>query len=248
MPRPVSISDSQILDAARQVFLERGIRATTSEVAARAGVSEGILFKRFASKDQLFRCAMELPRNPYEAPWLNKLPSRVGKTTIAEQFEEIVREAIQFFHRIVPLAMMSWSNAPPGGIPAHLDVPEPAPTITKRLLSEYFAAEQRIGRLRKVNPDLLARVFIGTVFNYVWHELMSRGRDPSPLSEDDLATGMVELLLTGAGAPAAKTESPRAKARPKAPAANKVRSAAKELTKTKASVRAAKQRPGDKVR
>jgi hypothetical protein len=42
MARPVTISDEQILDAARAVFTEKGPRATTAEIAERAGVSEGI--------------------------------------------------------------------------------------------------------------------------------------------------------------------------------------------------------------
>ena len=47
-----------ILSAARAVFLERGAMGTTSEVAARAGVSEGTIFNRFKSKEMLFRAAM----------------------------------------------------------------------------------------------------------------------------------------------------------------------------------------------
>ena len=50
MARPTVIRDEQILDAARIVFLERGVLATTAEVAQRAQVSEGSLFKRFKTK------------------------------------------------------------------------------------------------------------------------------------------------------------------------------------------------------
>src|SRR3954470_13263750 len=65
--RPPTIDFERLLAVAREVFLERGIRATTLEVAQRAGVSEGSLFHRFKTKDALFRAAMrfdedELPR------------------------------------------------------------------------------------------------------------------------------------------------------------------------------------------
>lgn len=247
MPRPVTISDIQILDAAREVFLERGIRATTSEVAARAGVSEGILFKRFASKEQLFQAAMQVPRGPASAPWLSKLPSRVGKTTIEQQFLELGHEAIAFFRLIMPLAMMSWSNAPPGGVPPHLDVAEPPPIVTKRLLGEYFAAEQRIGRLRAVNPDLLARTFIGTVFNFVWLDLMACGRDPTPLSEAAFVAGIVDLLLTGAGPPAPRTDEtagPQSRASKRA----KTTKTAQRGAKAEVGARRTSKRAGDKRR
>ena len=58
MARPTSIKDETIVAAAREVFLERGIQATTAEVAERAGVSEGSVFKRFKTKSELFRAAM----------------------------------------------------------------------------------------------------------------------------------------------------------------------------------------------
>jgi len=49
MPRPAKIKDEEILAAAREVFLEKGIRATTAEVAKRAGIAEGSIFNRFAT-------------------------------------------------------------------------------------------------------------------------------------------------------------------------------------------------------
>ena len=41
------ISKERLLVVAREVFLELGIRATTLEVAMRAGVAEGTIFHRF---------------------------------------------------------------------------------------------------------------------------------------------------------------------------------------------------------
>ena len=54
--------------AVARYFLERGIWATTLEVAERAGVSEGSLFNRFKSKEGLFAAAMNFDAE--EAPRL----------------------------------------------------------------------------------------------------------------------------------------------------------------------------------
>lgn len=51
---------SQILDAAASVFVRRGGRnATTREIAAEAGVSEAILYRHFAGKEDLFFQVLE---------------------------------------------------------------------------------------------------------------------------------------------------------------------------------------------
>jgi AcrR family transcriptional regulator len=43
----------RIVDAAVEVFAERGLDASTAEIAARAGVGEATLFRRFPTKDDL---------------------------------------------------------------------------------------------------------------------------------------------------------------------------------------------------
>jgi AcrR family transcriptional regulator len=46
---------ARILDAARTVFARRGMAATMADVAAAAGVSQGLAYRYFAGKDELFR-------------------------------------------------------------------------------------------------------------------------------------------------------------------------------------------------
>jgi AcrR family transcriptional regulator len=43
----------RLLDAAAAVFAERGLEASTAEIARRAGVGQGTVFRRFPSKDDL---------------------------------------------------------------------------------------------------------------------------------------------------------------------------------------------------
>jgi AcrR family transcriptional regulator len=53
---------TQLLDAARREFVERGYRdVTTSDVAALVGVSDALVFKHFGTKEALFRAAVVEP-------------------------------------------------------------------------------------------------------------------------------------------------------------------------------------------
>src|SRR5215471_2369331 len=46
---------ARILAGAREVFARRGMAATMADVAAAAGVSQGLAYRYFAGKDELFR-------------------------------------------------------------------------------------------------------------------------------------------------------------------------------------------------
>jgi AcrR family transcriptional regulator len=50
---------ARILDAAAQVFAEKGATASTEEVAARAGVAIGTVFRHFPTKDDLLRAILK---------------------------------------------------------------------------------------------------------------------------------------------------------------------------------------------
>ena len=61
MGRKKTITDAELLEVARTVFVEEGFGASTKEIARRAGVSEGVIYQRFATKDELFFAAMIPP-------------------------------------------------------------------------------------------------------------------------------------------------------------------------------------------
>src|SRR5918997_402597 len=50
----------QIVDVAMRLFSERGFRGTTTkEIATAAGVSEAIIFRHFATKDELYTAIID---------------------------------------------------------------------------------------------------------------------------------------------------------------------------------------------
>lgn len=195
MARHTTIRDETILEAARDVFLERGIQATTAEVAERAGVSEGTLFKRFKSKHELFHAAML--SHGAGIPWLATLDSRVGKGKVRDHLFELGLDIIRFFRVLIPFMMMSWSNKGAGEAPQILNMPDPPPAIAMRKLTAYFEAEARAGRIRKVSPEILARAFFGGLQSFAFFELILEGKDPAPMSAEELVRGHVSLIWNG---------------------------------------------------
>ena len=203
MSRPTTISDETILTAAREVFLAHGVRGTTAEIAERARVSEGSIFKRWKTKEELFRAAMQLESSDGIA-YLQGLDARVGQGDLREHMIEIGVEAAHFFEKIVAFHMHSFSGNAGGR--ATFDGPgEPPPLMSRRRIASYFEAERRAGRLRNVDPDVLGRVFLGSIYNFVALELLLRGHDPHPMPVTSFVRGLVDVVLRGAQADTERT-------------------------------------------
>jgi AcrR family transcriptional regulator len=195
MARPTTIDEKAVLDTARQVFLEKGFSVTTAEIAQRAGVSEGTLFHRFGSKAGLFQAAMTqtvaLPLQELD------LPGRVGRGEIELQLIEVVDAVIGLLVNVMPCAMLAWSNRVEGGFPEVLRAPNPPPLRVLRALCSYFDAEIQQGRLRPVDPEILARACLGGAMQYVFMETLGALHGQLPLPRPMYVRGLVDVLLHG---------------------------------------------------
>jgi AcrR family transcriptional regulator len=180
----VTIRTDAILDAARAVFLARGVTGRTAEVAARAGVSEGSVFKRFPTKAILFREAMRAGLGG--APWPDGLLDRAGGDDVRQAVVDIGREALAWHRRARPLLALASSGG--DGV----DVTRPAAADAERAVSDladFLGTEMRLGRLAPHDPALTARVLLGAV------ERFAANGDPA--GDDEFLHGAVGLLMDG---------------------------------------------------
>lgn len=201
MARPVSIDDDAILNAAREVFLAHGIRGTTAEVAHKAGISEGSIFRRWKTKEELFRAAMQGSVEQHDN-FTSHLMDRVGKGDLHEQLVEVGLQGAMLFERIVPLQIHAFAHGSEQG--QTWGPGEPPPLVGRRRLASYFEAERHAGRLRQdVDTEVLARTFIGALYNFVSLEFLLRGHERQPMPVATYVRGLVDQLLRGVAAPAA---------------------------------------------
>jgi hypothetical protein len=89
----------------------------------------------------------------------------------------------------------------------------------RRKLEGYFEAERRLGRVGKVDVEVLARTFMGALYNFAVMEVMTAPFEPSPLPQPKFVRHLVAMLLGGiAGQDAKDDPAPR-----KAPTKNRAR-------------------------
>lgn len=192
MGRPRTITDETLLDAARKVFLRDGVAASTAEIARTAGVSEALIFKRFATKDALFRQCFDL-----STFGVSDISSLVGRGELRQNLAKLAHEQVAVFRKLLPFVMIRLGHC--GLSPSGLfgDHEDPPPVQNMKRLASYFEAEMKLGRLRRADPLALARVLLGSTHNLVFFELAGLDRH-LPTDESTFVESLVSLILDGA--------------------------------------------------
>jgi AcrR family transcriptional regulator len=143
----------ELLDAALDLFVEKGFAATRAEeVAARAGVSKGTLFLYFPSKEELFKAVVRENISGRFAEWNQEFEQFKGTST------EMVRYCMKvWFERIVAtrasgitkLMISEARNFPELAAFYQQEVIRPSTQLIRRILQRGIDA----GEFRPVDLD-----------------------------------------------------------------------------------------------
>jgi AcrR family transcriptional regulator len=192
--RPVTLSDDALLDAARDVFVERGLEATTSEIARRARISESVIFYRYKTKEALFTAVFE--RELVLPPGFKKLVWRAGMGEVADNLFDAGMGLVELSERTLPFMMMACVSPTKLNVLAkHAKQPHPVRQEMLGALTLYFDAEMQGGRLRPVQSEILARTFLGGIVQYVMSAHMAP--PPSQIDPPTFLRGVIDVLLHG---------------------------------------------------
>ncbi len=189
MARPITITDEQILEAARTLFLRDGLNASTVEIARLAGVAEGSIFRRFTTKDALFRAAIKAPEVP---SWVRELDPLSGQGDMRENLIRITRAVIRFAQERMPFVMLRWSHKPSSTNPAPPDEDESPIARDSRRLARFLQEEVDRGRLRPCQVEMVARLLLGPCLNLV----MDRVVNKKPLTSEEVDRFSADLIKT----------------------------------------------------
>lgn len=151
-----------ILDAAAEVFGERGLAASMGEIARRAAVSKQTIYNHFGSKAELIHAIVERRVAEITAPLL------------VPEAEEYPEEALAAFGR----TMIGMVMQPRGtsmlrmAVESAVDQPDVArafyeagPATSRRRLADFLRMETAAGRLAVDDPALGAEFFAGMVIS-----------------------------------------------------------------------------------
>ncbi len=189
----------QILRVAMRVFSQRGFRGTTTkEIALAAGVSEAMVFRHFATKEELYSAIIDHKaclgdeRDPYQV-----VADALERKDDRAVFERLALDALEQnecdpdFQRLLlhsaleehELAQMFWDK------------------FVRRVykfLGDYIRQRQRDGAMIDVEPAIVVRAFIGMVIHHsLNNNLWDRKRRLLNISNQAAAREFTEILLGG---------------------------------------------------
>ncbi|NJK46386.1 MAG: TetR/AcrR family transcriptional regulator [Pleurocapsa sp. SU_196_0] len=149
MARTATITTEQILEAARVVFLEQGVNATTVDVAHRAGISSASIFKRYPTKEALFFAAMS--QMPERRVWTPELEASIGHGDPRADLLLIAQRIAAYTAEMVPRMMLLRSMGESPELPA-------PPRVDNDLAAmiAYFGREMGLGRIVAGDPTIPA--------------------------------------------------------------------------------------------
>jgi AcrR family transcriptional regulator len=180
------------LAAARALFTEKGPRATTAEIAARAGVSEGTLFKRFGNKAGLHKAAMS---SGMVAGWIQRETRGHGPLRTEADFARFIRWQASVLRDVVPVVIMAWSSrSGTDELPADLSGPKPAPLVAIHTVTEMLQEEMDAGHLAQRNAEAMARIVVGSIWYFVFLEVVFN-RARGGVDEDTFVQDLARVVF-----------------------------------------------------
>ena len=190
---------SQILAVAVSLFSNRGFRGTTTkEIAHAAGVSEAMVFRHFATKEELYAAILD-----HKACGHDRFdPAELSADAIKRKDDRAVFESLA-------LAALNHHEKDPEFqrllLHSALEKHQLAQTFFNEFvhpvyefLSSYIRERQRDGAFVEVDPAIVVRCFIGMVMHQsLNNNLWDPERRLLNISNEAAAKHFTELLLHG---------------------------------------------------
>jgi len=198
---------SQIVRVAMRLFSRRGFRGTTTkEIARAAGVSEAMVFRHFATKEELYSAIIDDKACAGDA----EDPRQIVADALAEKNDRAVFEGLALnalvqnecdpeFQRLLlysaleehELAQMFWDK------------------FVRRVyefLGDYIRERQKDGAMVEIEPAIVVRAFIGMVIHHsLNNNLYDRKRSLLKISNEEAAARFAQILLNGIMAASSST-------------------------------------------
>ncbi|MFN2493794.1 MAG: TetR/AcrR family transcriptional regulator [Pyrinomonadaceae bacterium] len=197
----------QILSVAVSLFSQKGFGGTTTkEIAQMAGVSEAMVFRHFATKQELYTAILD--HKACSGDSMN--PEEMVAEALKQKddrgvFEQLALGALEHHEFDPEFQRLLLHSALEGHELAQMFFEKFVRRVYE-LLGAYILERQRDGAMVKIDPAIVVRAFIGMIIH---HSLNNNLWDPKrrllKISNADAAKHFTNILLNGISASSEST-------------------------------------------
>jgi len=199
---PAEDRRQQILEVAVRLFSQKGFRGTTTkEIALAAGVNEAIIFRHFATKNDLYSAILDQKAGSAAIQELEEVVEKAMKDGDDRKvFEALAFHILESHERDDPFMRLLLYSALEGHELASMFFRTQV-TNYYRELADYIKQRIADGAFRRVDPMTAVRAFLGMV---IYHAQINKfyGRDLLNITNRQAAERFTDLFLGGMAKPA----------------------------------------------
>ncbi|MFB2833936.1 TetR/AcrR family transcriptional regulator [Floridanema evergladense] len=184
---------NRIIKAAQKLFARQGYDGTTTrDLATAAGVAEGTVFRHFANKKAIL---IEVATQGW-VEILTDLLTELSEMGSYEAVGQVMRRRMLNFHKNSDLMRVCFMEAQ-----FHEDLRDrvQSEVIDKmtNVAEAFFETAMEKGIYRKMNPRIVAQVFVGmfAIAGFSHNTIMEPQASPQQMKE--MAEGIADIFLNG---------------------------------------------------
>ena len=196
-PKVVEDRREQIIDAAMRVFAQKGfVRATNKDVAHEAGITAGLIYHYFESKEALLMAVIEgrsplkvltaLPKNAMSIPPEQFFPlviQQILRVVETENFIALIRV-------VLPELLNNEQSYLAQVVPASLH-------RGLSFLGEYLEVQMQAGVLRRADTIIHTQMLFGSMVGVILRRQVLRDPVALKLTHEQIAAAITETFLHG---------------------------------------------------
>lgn len=184
-------TQSRIMDAAMEQIMERGyVATTTKEIAAKAGVNECTIFRRFGGKKEIVLAAMSTEK------W-NPGLKEADFVWIGEPETDLIEFSRTYMKKVTPqMVKVSMGLRTPELFSETAEGIVRVPQTFRQVLIRYFKEMHRIGKIKSTDFEGLAMTFLSMNFGFVFLK-GSFGNKLTELEREQYIQESVRIFING---------------------------------------------------
>ncbi len=193
----------QIIVRAVELFSKNGFSGTTTKkIAEAAGVSEAMVFRHFASKDELYEAILNskvCEGGEHQFPWEGNvdLLAAMERSDDLEVFYQLAIRALEKHHGDEGFMRLLLYSA----LENHDLAAKFVQTFIAGLydfIGGYIEKRQAAGAMRGINPRIAVRAFMGMLVHHSLNNILwDKERTLLDISLDKAARNFAEILVSG---------------------------------------------------